>query len=201
VLASAQVKWHRSAAYYHESWHGTRRLDGGGALMNQGIHAVDLLQWFAGVPEEVFCWSGRRVHGGIEVEDTAVASLRFPGGGYGAIEATTATWPGWARRLEICGEHGAVALEDDRIARWDFRDARPEDEEILRSRPDPLMRSGASAPNSISHHGHLRQIGNLVESLRTGTPLEVDGPEARKAVAIILALYESAESGRPVRVS
>ncbi len=200
TLAGAYVKWHRTAEYYRDSWHGTRALDGGGALLNQAIHAVDLLQWFAGLPSEVFSWNTRRVHTAIEVEDTAVATLRFPEGALGTIEASTALYPGWARRIELCGENGSVSLEDDRIARWDFREARPEDAAILAARPDQLMRSGASAPNSISHHGHQRQIQNLVDSINTGAPLAVDGPEARKAVALILALYASAERGAPVKL-
>ena len=201
VLASAYVKWHRSAAYYRDSWHGTKKLDGGGALINQAIHGLDLLQWFAGMPAEVFSWNTRRVHTDIEGEDTAVASLRYPGGALGAIEASTALYPGWARRIEICGEHGSAVLEDDTLVRWDFREARPEDEAILKARPDPSMRSGASAPNHMTHQGHLRQIANLAAHLRTGSPLEVDGPEARKAVALILALYASAETGAPVRLA
>jgi UDP-N-acetyl-2-amino-2-deoxyglucuronate dehydrogenase len=103
-LASAYVKWQRTPGYYADSWHGTFALDGGGALMNQGIHAVDLLQWFAGLPADVFSRNTRRVHLGIEVEDTAVASLRFPCGALGTIEATTAAYPGWARRIELCGK-------------------------------------------------------------------------------------------------
>ena len=201
VLASAYVKWHRSEAYYRDSWHGTQELDGGGALINQAIHGIDLLQWFAGMPAEIFSWNTRRVHTSIEVEDTAVAALRYPCGALGAIEASTALSPGWARRVEICGEHGSAVLEDDTLVRWDFREERPEDAAIQRSRPDPLMRSGASAPNQISHHGHRRQIQNLVDFIRTGVPLEVDGAEARKAVALILALYESARRGTVVTLA
>ena len=199
-LASAYVKWHRSAAYYADSWHGTYALDGGGALMNQGIHAVDLLQWFAGLPAEVFSWNTRRVHTGIEVEDTAVASLRFPDGALGTIEATTAAHPGWARRIELCGKNGSVTLEDDRIVRWDFRTPEPGDAAILAAKPDDSMRAGASAPGAMSHQGHLRQMENFVAAIRTGAPLAVDGPEARKAVSLILALYASAKTGAPVKL-
>ncbi|HLP24921.1 MAG TPA: Gfo/Idh/MocA family oxidoreductase, partial [Acidobacteriota bacterium] len=124
VLASAYVKWHRDATYY-TGWKGTLALDGGGAIINQAIHGLDLLQWFAGVPEEVFARATRRVHTHIEGEDTAVAALRFPGGALGTIEATTAAWPGWSRRIELCGEHGSIVLEDDHIVRWDFRTAQP----------------------------------------------------------------------------
>jgi predicted dehydrogenase len=200
ALASAYVKWQRTPAYYADSWHGTFALDGGGALLNQGIHAVDLLQWFAGLPTEVFSWNTRRVHLGIEVEDTAVASLRFPDGALGTIEATTAAYPGWARRLELCGENGSVVLEDDRIVRWDFRTPEPGDAAILAIKPDDSMRAGASAPGAMSHEGHLRQIENFVAAIRTGASPAVDGPEARKAVALILALYRSAQSGQPVRL-
>ena len=197
-LASAYVKWQRTPGYYADSWHGTFALDGGGALMNQGIHAVDLLQWFAGLPADVFSRNTRRVHLGIEVEDTAVASLRFPCGALGTIEATTAAYPGWARRIELCGENGSIVLEDDRILRWDFRTPQPEDAAILAAKPDDSMRAGASAPGAMSHEGHFRQIENLVAALRHGASLAVDGPEARKAVALILALYRSAQSGQPV---
>lgn len=199
-LASVYVKWHRTAAYYQaQAWKGTRALDGGGAVMNQAIHGVDLLQWFAGMPAEVFAWATRRVHTGIEAEDTACATLRFPDGALGTIEASTAVWPGWSRRLELCGEHGSIALEDDRIVRWEFREPQPGDETATAAGHDALG-SGAGAPNAISHEGHLRQIQNLVDHLRTGAPLAIDGPEARKAVALVCALYASAERGVPVRL-
>lgn len=201
VLASAYVKWVRAAAYYHQSWHGTLALDGGGALINQAIHAIDLLQWFAGVPTDVFAWTTRRVHTGIEAEDTAAATLRFGNGALGVIEASTAAYPGWSRRLELCGENGSIVLEDDRITRWDFREAAPEDETIRQGATATQMGSGASSPSGISHLGHQKQIANLVEAIRSGTSLEVDGPEARKAVALVLALYESAKTGRPAHPS
>ena len=197
MLASAYVKWYRSTDYY-QGWKGTLALDGGGATMNQAIHGLDLLQWFAGMPIEVFGRTTRRVHEGIEGEDTACATLRYAEGALGTIEASTAAYPGWARRIEICGENGSVSLEDDTIARWDFREAQPEDEAIRHAEGDTAMGSGSSNPNSISHQGHLRQIQDLVNHLRDGTPLGIDGPEARKAVSLIRALYESAESGQPV---
>jgi predicted dehydrogenase len=199
VLASAYIKWHRTTAYY-SGWKGTLHLDGGGALINQSIHGLDLLQWFAGLPAEVFAWTTRRVHTGIEAEDTACASLRFPGGALGAIEATTALWPGWARRIEICGEHGSVCLEDDRIARWDFATAAPGDVAIRTARPDDALGSGAGSPNAISFEGHRRQIQDLIDALRDRRPLAIDGREGRKAVALVHALYMSAQSGHPVKL-
>jgi hypothetical protein len=199
-LASAYVKWQRTPAYYADSWHGTFALDGGGALINQAIHAIDLLQWFAGLPTEIFSWNTRRVHTGIEVEDTAVATLRYADGALGTIEATTAAFPGWARRIELCGENGSIVLEDDRIIRWDFRITQLGDEAILSAKADDSMRSGAGSPGAMSHQGHLRQIENLVAAIREGASLAVDGPEARKAVALILALYRSAQSGQSVHL-
>lgn len=199
VLASAAVKWHRGAQYY-SGWKGTTALDGGGALMNQAIHAVDLLQWFAGMPTEVFGFKTRRVHTGIQSEDTASAALRFENGALGTIEATTALWPGWQRRLEICGENGSVALEDDQIARWDFRESRPEDERIRAAKDGGALGSGASAPNAISYVGHQRQLQDLIDALRAGRAPALDGVEGRKAVKLIRAVYDSAESGAPVKL-
>jgi len=201
VLASAYFKWHRSAEYYRDTWKGTAALDGGGALINQGIHAVDLLQWLAGMPSEVFGLTTRRVHTAIEVEDTVCAALRFPDGALGAIEGTTAAFPGWSRRIELAGENGSLQLEDDQITRWDFREKRPDDEAILRAKPDEAVRGGSSSPNQISHAGHLRQIQDLVDALTAGTAPVIDGREARHAVALVRAVYESAARGQPVRLS
>ena len=197
VLASAYVKWHRSREYY-TGWKGTLALDGGGAAMNQGIHGIDLLQWFAGMPSEVSCWTTRRVYTHIEAEDTLAATLKYASGALGSIEATTAAWPGWSRRIEICGERGSARLEDDHLAEWKFRDALPHDDAIRSAGLDPAMVSGAGAPNAISFVGHLRQIQDLVDSLRDNRPVAIDGHEARKAVALIRALYASAARGAPV---
>ena len=198
VLASAEVKWHRPAAYY-TGWKGLLSLDGGAVLMNQAIHGLDLLQWFAGLPSEVFAWTTRRVHTGIEGEDTACASLRFPGGALGTIAATTAAWPGWSRRIELCGEHGSIALEDDRIVRWDFAQAEPGDEAIRGAPPAEELGSGAGSPGAIALAGHVRQYQDFVAALRAKRPLAIDGREGRKAVLFVNALYESARLGRPVK--
>ncbi len=199
VLASADVKWHRTAQYYTGT-RGTLTMDGGGALMAQAIHALDLLQWYAGMPAEVFCRSTRRVHLGIESEDTASATLVFPDGALGSITASTAVWPGWQRRLEICGEHGSIALEDDRIARWDFREARPEDDAVRAAKDTAALGTGSSAPNAIGFVGHQRQMQDLVDALRAGRAPALDGREGRKAVALVRALYDSAASGAAVKL-
>ena len=199
VMASVAVKWHRTAQYYSGT-RGTWSVDGGGASMAQAIHGIDLLQWFAGMPAEVMAWTTRRVHTGIEAEDTACAAVKFADGALGTIEASTALWPGWQRRIELCGEHGSVALEDDHITRWEFREARPEDEKIRAAKDAAALGSGASAPNAISFVGHQRQIQDLVDAIREGRRPAVDGHEGRKAVAIVRAIYESAERGGVVRL-
>lgn len=200
VLCSAYVKWNRAASYY-TGWKGQLALDGGGALINQAIHAVDLLQWFAGLPSEVFAWTTRVVHTGIESEDTACAVLRYPNGAMGTIETSTAVWPGWSRKVEICGEHGSAAMEDDDIAHWAFRDTLPEDAAIRATRESSAMGSGASAPMAIKFEGHLRQYEDFVAALRENRAPIIDGCEARKAVALVRAVYDSAERGVPVKVA
>ena len=199
ALASAEVKWHRPTSYY-TGWKGLLSLDGGAVLMNQAIHGLDLLQWFAGLPAEVFAWTTRRVHTGIEGEDTACASLRFPGGALGTIAATTAAWPGWSRRIELCGEHGSLSLEDDRIVRWDFAREEPGDAAIRQAKSADVLGSGAGSPGAISIAGHVHQYQDLAAALRENRPLAVDGREGRKAVALVTALYESARLGRPVNL-
>jgi len=197
VLASCYVKWNRTTEYY-TGWKGRLSEDGGGAVINQAIHGVDLLQWFAGMPVEVFAWSTQRVHR-IESEDTAVAALKFGSGAFGTLEASTALWPGSARRIEICGENGSAVMEDDDITRWDFRVAQPEDERIRSTRESGAMGSGAAAPMAIKFEGHLRQIQDFIDGIREQRPFFIEGREARKAVALVRAIYDSASSGKPVR--
>jgi UDP-N-acetyl-2-amino-2-deoxyglucuronate dehydrogenase len=196
VLASAYVKWHRAAQYY-TGYRGSLDLDGGGAVINQAIHGLDLLQWFAGLPAEVFAWKTRRVHTGIEAEDTACAALKFGDGALGAFEASTALWPGWSRRIELCGEHGSICLEDDRLARWEFREPRPEDDAVRAGGAANALGSGASDPKAINTEGHRRQLQDLVDALREKRAPALDGREGRKAVAFVHAIYLSAASGKP----
>jgi UDP-N-acetyl-2-amino-2-deoxyglucuronate dehydrogenase len=199
VLASCYVKWNRSTEYY-SGWRGRLSEDGGGALINQAIHGVDLLQWFAGMPSEVFAWTTRRVHR-IESEDTCVAAVKFPSGAFGTIEASTALWPGFARRIELCGEKGSVVMEDDDIVRWEFRTPQPEDAEMLATRESASMGSGAAAPMAIKSEGHARQIQDFIDGIRERRPFFIEGREARKAVALVRAIYDSAASGKPVKLA
>jgi UDP-N-acetyl-2-amino-2-deoxyglucuronate dehydrogenase len=198
VLASCYVKWNRTDEYY-TGWKGKLAEDGGGAVINQAIHGVDLLQWFAGMPVEVFAWATRRVHTKIESEDTSVAALRFGSGAVGTIEASTAVWPGYSRRIELCGENGSAVMEDDDITRWDFRVAHEEDERIRSTRESSSMGSGAAAPMDIRFEGHLRQIQDFIDGIREKRPFFIEGAEARNAVALVRAIYDSAANGQPVK--
>jgi UDP-N-acetyl-2-amino-2-deoxyglucuronate dehydrogenase len=197
VLASCYVKWNRTTEYY-TGWKGKIAEDGGGAVINQAIHGVDLLQWFAGMPIEVFAWTTRRVHA-IESEDTSVAALRFGSGAFGTLEASTALWPGCSRRIELCGENGSAVMEDDDLTRWEFRVAQPEDGAIRAARETSIKGSGAANPMAIHFEGHLRQIQDFIDGIRERRPFFIEGAEARKAVALVRAVYDSAASGRPVR--
>lgn len=199
-LCSAYLKWWREQAYYDAvDWRGTRALDGGGALMNQGIHVVDLLQWLAGMPSEVFAFSGCLAHQRIEVEDTIAITLKFPNGALGVIEASTACKPGFAMRIELCGDKGSAVLEDDRITRWQFDDERPEDESA-RDAPGTGISGGSSDPRAIGFEGHRLVIEDFVNALREKRQPLISGNETRNAVQLILAVYESAKNGLSVRL-
>jgi UDP-N-acetyl-2-amino-2-deoxyglucuronate dehydrogenase len=203
VLADVYIKWYRTQEYYSEAgWRGTREYDGGGALMNQGIHGVDLLQWLMGGVESVTAFVATRAHTGIEVEDVAVASLRFRSGALGVIEATTGAWPGARMRIEISGSHGSVVLEDETIPSWRFRDASPEDDEIAaRFAPRAgLTSGGATDPRAIDSEGHRRQLEDFVAAIREDRAPRVDGAQARAAVAVVTAIYRSARESRAVLV-
>ena len=201
TLCSAYVKWWREQSYYSGSaWKGTWRLDGGGALMNQGIHAVDLLQWLAGMPEEVSAFSATLAHPGVEAEDTIAATLRFANGALGTIEAATSAYPGSDLRIEIIGDRGTAVLVSDKLVRWEFAEPLPEDAAVLDQSANTAMKGGSADPMALTHEGHRRLVDDLVQALREGRPPMIPGAEARRAVALVLAIYEAARSGLRVRV-
>jgi predicted dehydrogenase len=196
VLADATVKWFRPQAYYDSAaWRGTWAQEGGGALMTQGIHTVDLLQWMMGPVRSVSARMATLVHR-IEVEDTIVAALTYASGALGAIEATTAAHPGLPARIEVCGDRGTVALEADQITTWQVEGMeRPADvgggAEVGRA---------ASDSKTFGAEGHRAQIAEMVEVVRAGKRPAIDGPEGRRAVELVLAIYESARTGRTVEL-
>jgi len=197
ALANAAVPWHRPTGYYASGgWRGTRKLDGGGALMNQGIHTVDLLHYLAGPLASLTAHTATRLHA-IEVEDTASASLRFVDGALGTLHATTASWPGAPARVELYGEKGSVVLEDGRIVAWRIADGSPEEESALRDL-DAGGATGSADPMAIGIERHRLQMQDFVAAVRGGRDPAVPGSEARHAVEIVLAVYASARSGRAV---
>lgn len=200
VLGDAYVKWHRTEAYYRSSaWRGTWTLDGGGALMNQGIHSVDLLQWYIGPVASVQAFVANRSHKDIEVEDTVVASLRFANGALGSIEASTALWPGSLKQIEVLGTEGSAVLQESELVRWNFIHQLPEDA-LVRSTPGSVSHGGVSNPADISHLGHQYQILDMMRAIREGGQPAIDGLEGRKSVEIVLAVYRSAREGRLVEI-
>ncbi|MFO0900547.1 MAG: Gfo/Idh/MocA family oxidoreductase [Pirellulales bacterium] len=201
TLADAYVKWWRTQQYYDSgAWRGTWELDGGGALMNQAIHNVDLLAWLGGQVVEVRALAGCLAHERIAVEDTAVAALRFASGALGTIEATTAAWPGYLKRIELHGDAGSATLEEESIVRWDFAKPKRGDDEIRARLTTTKTGGGASDPAAIGHAAHARQFKDFVAALKQDRAPAIDGREGRRAVEIILAIYKSAESGRAVQL-
>ena len=200
TLAEATCKWWRSQAYYDEGgWKGTLALDGGGAMMNQAIHAIDMLLWVMGDAVSVTAFTATLAHDRIEVEDTAAAVVRFKSGALGVIQATTSVHPGYPKTLAVHGDRGSAVIEQEDVLRWDFDPATPEDAAVkARFAAKVGASGGASDPKSIGHEGHRRQLADFVGAIRDGRPPRVDGREGRKAVALIEAAYESQRTGRAV---
>ncbi|HWC78183.1 MAG TPA: Gfo/Idh/MocA family oxidoreductase [Blastocatellia bacterium] len=197
ILVSAQVKWYRPPEYYSGSrWRGIWKLDGGGALMNQGVHTVDLLLWLMGPVEKVYARAVTALHK-IETEDTVVATLEFASGAVGTLEAATSAYPGYRRRLELTGSEGTIILEHDRVIAADLHTPAEE----LGGGEEADSNASASSPVVSDVRGHRMIIEDFLESIRTdGTP-RCDGREGRKSVALVEAIYESSRSGTPVVLS
>jgi UDP-N-acetyl-2-amino-2-deoxyglucuronate dehydrogenase len=192
LVADLSMKYFRSQAYYDSAgWRGTWTMDGGGALMNQGIHGVDLLLHLAGSPKTIYGYA-RTLIRQIEVEDTAVAVAEFESGCLATITSTTSVTPGFPRRLAIHGERGSFVLEETRIVKWEVQG---EPERPLSSAPTI---AASSVPTALGSEEFDRQYHAIVTSLRAQHPPPVSGDEARRAVATVLAIYESSRSGRPV---
>lgn len=203
VLGDAYIKWYRSQAYYDSgAWRGTWKLDGGGALMNQGIHYIDLLQWLMGPVKSVFARTALVAHERLEVEDLATAILEFESGAQGVIEGSTAIWPGHPARIEIHGTEGSAAMEDGKIVGWEFNKSRAADKKIEAAMAgDTAMGSGASDPLSgLKIEGHRRQIADFTRAIQKGVQPAIQGREGRLAVALIEAIYKSARTGKVVRL-
>jgi predicted dehydrogenase len=202
TLGEASNKWWRSQAYYDEGgWKGTLALDGGGAVMNQAIHNVDLLLWMMGPAASVCGLTATLAHERIEVEDTAVAAIRFRNGALGVITATTSVHPGYPKQIAIHGDRGSAVIEQEDVLKWDFEPATPDDDRVKKRFAAKVGASGGAAdPKAISHEGHRRQLANFVDAVRAGRLPRVDGREGKKAVDLICAIYESSRTGRRVEL-
>ena len=198
TLADAYVKWHRPQSYYDSGWRGTWALDGGGALMNQSIHTIDLLQWLAGPVESLFGRTATLAHA-MQTEDTASAVLTFTSGALGVIQGATSCWPGDRARVELHGDRGRIVLEEGRITAWKLADAAPGEEERMLGL-EQQGGSGAADPMAIGFEMHRRQIVDLIGAIREGRPPAIQGAEARRSIEIIRAIYRSAQSQQPVQL-
>ncbi len=192
VLGDASTKWYRTQAYYDSAaWRGTYAMDGG-SLMNQGVHYVDLLRWCMGPPAEVSAVCTTQAHQ-IEVEDTSLAIVRFASGAVGTILSSTAAFPGFPQRLEITGSGGTVSVEDGRIVRRALTvDPGPA------VTPEGLVRSAAADPAAVDVASHAAQLADLLDAVDTGREPAVSGQSGRDTLEIVLAVYESSRTGRPV---
>jgi len=197
--AGCFTPWYRPDKYYEDGgWRGTWALDGGGAVMNQSVHNIDLLQWIAGSVKTVSAYASSRIHPKIETEDTCSCALEFASGAYGTIVGTTAMFPGMPARLEIGGENG-TAVQENGLKMFKFRDERPSDKELQErlapKSPTPATASVAANAAAMGTELHARNIQAILASWDEGRDAETNGPESRKAVAIVLAIYESARKG------
>jgi len=199
TYAGIYVPWWRTDEYYQDSWHGTWKLDGGGALMNQSIHMIDMLCDLMPPIESVQAYTAALGHD-IEAEDTAAAVLRYANGALGIIYGTTASYPGQYRRFEITGTKGTAVNVENSITLWQFADERPEDKDIRERYLKIEGGGGVADPAAITHENHTRNFKAFLDALDQDEDFWISGPEARKAVAVIRAIYQSAKEGRPVQI-
>lgn len=202
TMGDAYVKWFRTQEYYDSgAWRGTWELDGGGALMNQAIHSVDLLTWLMGPAISISAHTSTLAHKRIDVEDVAVASIQFENGALGVIEASTAAYPGYLKRIELHGSQGTAVLEEEDIKVWDFAKSTAKDAAIRKRMAGKTKTGGGAAdPTAIGHHGHTMQFKDVIKAIKAKKSPAVDGPEGRRSVEIILAIYKAAETGKSIEL-
>lgn len=202
TLADAHMKYYRSRAYYASAdWRGTWELDGGGALMNQGVHGIDLLMWLTGCEvEEVFARAEHLVRP-IAVEDTCCASLLFKNGALGTIIGTTSCNPGESARHELHGDLGTISLTGGKVTRWAVtQEADGLAQEMATDDPTGAAEGVANDHAKLALTGHTFLVNDLVQAIKEDRDPYITGRSARKAVDLILAIYESARTGRNVKV-
>jgi UDP-N-acetyl-2-amino-2-deoxyglucuronate dehydrogenase len=195
-FCGSYTQWYRSQNYYDSGdWRGTWALDGGGALMNQSIHYVDMLQYVMGPVEEVYAHTAALAHVRIEVEDIAVATVKFRSGAVGVIEGMTLAYPGFCARMEVYGTNGGVIIENDQIKDWHLRSG----EKYERPPAEAHLIVGTTSAD-IWHHSHRRQIADMMQAVWEDREPLSNGPEGRKPLEIVLAVYQSARTHKPVKL-
>lgn len=196
-MGDAYVKWFRSQGYYDSGeWRGTTRLDGGGVLINQSIHTIDLLQWFMGDVESIYGQTGTFTHDNLEGEDNAVATLRFKSGAIGVIEGSTSVQPSRSRRIEIHGENGTATVDDDSVT---IQFTGGEAEKDNNADKEKLAGAGSNSPLAgFSIDPHKDQFDAIAESVEINEDPPVAGEESVKSLAIVLAVYKSSKTNQPV---
>jgi len=197
TLAGALIPWWRTQAYYDSAaWRGTFALDGGGALMNQGIHTIDLLLWFLGPVKRVSATAGLVAHDGIEVEDIAAGWIEFANGARATLAGSTACWSGtgFPAEIRIHGTTGSAVLRDDKLTAFEFAKPLATDAQHLAPTTEGAG-AGANDPKAIGHAWHRLNLEDAIAAIHAKKRPSVDGAEGRKAVELILALYASAQNG------
>jgi UDP-N-acetyl-2-amino-2-deoxyglucuronate dehydrogenase len=200
VLAEVAVNWYRTQEYYDSvSWRGTWKLDGGGALINQSIHTIDLLLHFLGPAKSVKALMNTAAHDKIEVEDVLVAAVEFNNNALCTIACTTAAYPGFSNRIELFGTNGSAIIESDQLIKCCFKDEK-ENEISIKNSLKPILSNptGASNPGSISGHPHYLQFVDIIEAIRDNREPLINGTESRKTLEFVLAMYQSAREGKVV---
>ncbi len=193
VMGNAYTKWYRSQEYFGDSWRGKLAEGAGGALINQAIHMVDLLRWFMG-PVDTIAGNIATLAHSIEVEDLATASIKFKNGALGTVEASVATVPNMPERLEIYGSKGTVVIEGTRLVRWDLEG------ESLEQVQSDAYRDPRFQGKSYYGDSHPRQIEDFVQAIAEDRSPYVDGVEGRKALEVVLGIYESARNGKRIKL-
>ena len=206
VLGNVIIPWWRSQGYYDSgAWRGTWEFDGGGVLMNQSIHSIDLLQWLMGPVKSLYAYTDTLAHR-METEDVGVAVLRFTNGAVGTIAATTGAYPGVTTRIEVFGDKGSAIIENDQLSYLHLARDEQEQASDYGSNPKTARKSlvdssAAQNPAALSANSHALQIADMIRAIReNGTPL-VDGTTARQAVDIILGIYESVRTHKEIILS
>jgi predicted dehydrogenase len=194
ILVDARVKWYRPPDYYSNSrWRGTWGLDGGGALINQAVHTLDLMLWIFGEVKAVQATCKTVLHA-IEAEDTLIAMLEFTNGALGVLQAATSVFPGYPRRLELTGSEGTLIVEDDRLLTADLKSPRPD---LLRS-SEADKNLSSSSPIVSDARGHQSVLEDFLRAIRTNTKPRCDGQEGRRSLALVQAIYEACRTGKRV---